>query len=62
MITRIKKRYKRQMEKSRNKEQEWIDEMMKMKKRNEATTGKSEKEGKKMKLQYCRIEETKFRK
>jgi hypothetical protein len=47
------------MEKSRNKEQEWIDEMMKMKKRNEATTGKSEKEGKKMKLQKCRIEETK---
>ncbi len=36
--------------------------MMKMKKRNEATTGKSEKEGTKMKLQNCRIEETKLRK
>jgi hypothetical protein len=50
------------MEKSRNKEQECIDEMMKMKKRNEATTGKSEKEGTKMKLQKCRIEETKMTK
>ncbi len=50
------------MEKSRNKEQEWIDEVMKMKKSNEATKGKSEKEGTKMKIQKCRIEETKLRK
>ena len=35
---------------------------IKMKKRNQATTGKSEKEGTKMKVQKCRIEETKLRK
>ena len=33
-----------------------------MKKRNQATKGKSEKEGTKMKLQKCRIEETKMTK
>ncbi len=47
------------MEKSRSKEQEQINEMMKMKKSNKA---KSEKEGTKMKIQKCRIEETKLRK